>query len=71
MNKIVRHYPVSQLPADLRENLPEHRQVKIHFELEPESEKRQRLSELAGTGDNVHGNDEEVLQYIRELREDR
>jgi len=71
MNKIVRHYPVAQLPADLRENLPEHRCVKIKFELEEEPDKRQRLSELAGTGTNVHGNDEEVLEYIRALREDR
>ena len=71
MNKIIRHYPVKQLPADLRENLPEDRRVKIEFELEAEPEHRPRLSELAGTGDNVHGNDEEVIRYIRELREDR
>jgi hypothetical protein len=69
MNKVVRHYPVSQLPEDLRRILPEHRLVKIHFEIEPESEKRPRLSDLAGTGTNVHGNDQEVLDHIRDLRE--
>ena len=71
MNKIIRHYPVNRLPADLRKNLPKDRWVKIEFELEAEPERRPRLSELAGTGDNVHGDDDEVIRYIRELREDR
>jgi hypothetical protein len=31
MNKIVRQYPVDQLPADLRDGLPEHGWVEIEF----------------------------------------
>jgi hypothetical protein len=72
MNKIVRkHYPVNRLPADLRVNLPEHGLVTIELVPETEPQQRQLLAELAGTGANIHGNDEDVLRYIRELREDR
>jgi hypothetical protein len=71
MNKIVRHYPVDQLPADLRADLPEHGLVKIEIEPETEPKEQVLLAPLVGSGRNVHGNEEEVLRYIRELREDR
>jgi hypothetical protein len=71
MNKIVRHYPVAHLPADLRANLPDHRRVKIEFELEAEPDERVLLAPLAGSVPNVHGHGEEVVEYIRQLREDR
>lgn len=71
MNKIVRHYPVHQLPADLRADLPVNGLVKIEFELEPESLKRRPIAHLVGSGPNVHGNEQEVLDYIAELRADR
>ena len=71
MNKIVRHYPVDQLPADLRADLPEHGLVKIEFEAETEPPQRRPIAHLVGSGPNVHGNEQEVLDYIAELRADR
>ena len=71
MNKIVRHYPVNRLPDDLRDDLPSQGWVKIEFELESGPPRRRSIAHLAGSGDNVYGDDEEVLRYIRELREDR
>lgn len=70
MNKIVRHYPVEKLPEDLREGLPEGL-VKIEFEPETGPKERVLLAPLAGSGNNVHGDPEEVIRHIRELREDR
>ncbi|MDF3812329.1 MULTISPECIES: hypothetical protein [Rhodopseudomonas] len=71
MNKIVRDYPVDQLPADLREGLPEHGQVEIEFRLKDQPEPRVLLAPLVGSVPNIHGSDEEVIRYIRELRDDR
>jgi hypothetical protein len=71
MNKIVRHYPVDQLPADLRADLPEHGLVKIEFEAETEPPRRRPIAHLVGTGQNLYGSDQDVLDYIAELREDR
>jgi hypothetical protein len=71
MNKIVRHYPVDQLPADLRVDLPEHGLVKIEFEVEGEPGKRRPIAHLVGSLPSIYGSDQEVLDYIAELREDR
>ena len=71
MNKIVRHYPVDQLPADLRGDLPEHGLVKIQFEVEGDSRVRRRIAHLVGSGPNVHGTEQEILNHISELRADR
>jgi hypothetical protein len=71
MNKIVPSYPVDQLPADLQEGLPQHGWVEIEFRSKAEPQPRVRLAPLAGSVPNLHGGDDEVIQYIRELREDR
>jgi hypothetical protein len=71
MNKIVRQYPVDQLPADLRDGLPEHGWVEIEFRLKDQPQPNVLLAPLAGSVENIYGSDEEVLQYIRQLREDR
>ncbi|ABD89260.1 hypothetical protein [Rhodopseudomonas palustris] len=70
MNKIVPDYPVDKLPADLREGLPKHGSVEIEFRLKQRMQPRVLLAPLAGSVPNIHGRDEEVVQYIRELRED-
>ena len=69
MNKIVRHYPVDRLPAELRVGLPAHGTVKIEFE--PEIERQVLLAPLAGSCSNIHGSEEDVLTHIRGLRENR
>lgn len=71
MNKIVRHYPVDQLPADLRVDLPEHGLVKIEFELEAEPVKRRSIAHLVGSVPSIYANEQEVLDYIAEGRGDR
>jgi hypothetical protein len=71
MNKIVQHYPVDQLPADLRDGLPEHGWVEIEFRSKDQPQPRVLLAPLVGSVENIYGSDEEVLQYIRQLREDR
>lgn len=71
MNKIVRRfYPVEKLPADLKSGLPEHGWV--HIEIDPEVRSdAAEITNLVGTGRNVHGNEQAVLGHIRSLREDR
>lgn len=71
MNKIVRNYPVDQLPADLQEGLPEHGLVEIEFRAKPQTPERVRLADLVGTEPNVHGTEQEVLNYIASIRADR
>jgi len=71
MNKIVRDYPVDQLPADLRDGLPEHGRVEIEFRLKDQPEPRVLLAPLVGSVENIYGSDEDVINYIRDLREDR
>lgn len=70
MNKVVRtHYPVSSLPADLRDGLPADGTVSVRIDVEP-VEQRPPLSRLAGTLPNLHGDSAAVVAHIRSLRED-
>jgi hypothetical protein len=71
MNEIVRkHYPASRLPADLREGIPEGAEVDLTITVRlPRS--RTSIADLVGSGQNVHGDEQEVLDWIRAGREDR
>jgi hypothetical protein len=71
MNKIVQHYPVDRLPEDLRDGLPEHGWVEIEFRPKGQPQPRALLAPLVGSVESIYSSDEEVLQYIRQLREDR
>jgi hypothetical protein len=72
MNKVVRrHYPIERLPADLRAGLGEHGWVHVEIELDREAPPQRKLSQLVGSGQNVHGDLTAVLSNIRALREDR
>jgi len=72
MNKIIReHYPVDRLPDDLRSGLPDQGWVRTEIEPESAGAPRRRLSSLVGSGRNVHGDADEVIKYLREMREDR
>jgi hypothetical protein len=72
MNKIVRkHYPIERLPADLRVGLGERGWVHVEIELDGEAPPQRKLSQLVGSGQNVHGDVMAVLSHIRALREDR
>jgi hypothetical protein len=51
MNKIVReHYPVANLPEDLREGLEESAMVRVVVEVEPSAQQREALLEIAMNG---------------------
>jgi hypothetical protein len=67
----VQHYPVDRLPADLRDGLPEHGWIEIEFRPKDHPRPRVLLAPLVGSVESIYGSDEEVLEYIRELREDR
>ncbi|MFO1186825.1 MAG: hypothetical protein U1E87_04895 [Alphaproteobacteria bacterium] len=73
MNKIVKeHYPISKLPEDLRPDLPLDGWVRVQVETETaEVLDAPDLAKLAGSGRNVHGNELEVIDHIRSMREDR
>ena len=71
MNKIIRNYPVDQLPVDLRADLPEHGLVKIELEVEAEPPKKRGIAHLVGSVPNIYGSDQDVLDYIAELRGNR
>lgn len=68
MNKIIRNVPVERLPKEWQEGLPPHGLVEIEVRLKSPMGERVKLADLAGTGPNVHGNDQEVIDYIRNLR---
>jgi len=70
MNVVIRkHYPASRLPKDLREGFPEDGVVDI--QIVGSSNTRLSLSELLGSGRNIHGDDEAVLDHLAKLRADR
>lgn len=70
MNKIVKHhYPVSNLPPDLREGMPIEASVSIRVELE-DSTKKVRLAPLVGSAMNIHGTPDEAVAAIRVLRDE-
>jgi hypothetical protein len=70
MNVIVRkNYPVEKLPADLREGLPVDARVTVEIRETPRAAPR-RISELVGKGPNVHGDEQDVLDWIRAGRGD-
>jgi hypothetical protein len=72
MNKIVkRHLPVTELPKTWRGELPDQALVRVEIEVEKEPTSAVRISELVGTGRNVHGTEEEVIEHIARLRDDR
>ena len=67
---VKRQYPVERLPDDLRQGLPDDAKVEVRILLDPGAG-RIRLSDLVGSGPNVHGTEQEVLDYLRAGREDR
>jgi hypothetical protein len=72
MNKIIRRFfPVERLPAELQSGLPKH--GRVHIELEPDVEPLEAcpVAPLIGSGRNVHGDEDAVLNHIRSLRDDR
>jgi hypothetical protein len=72
MNKIVRRfYPIEKLPTDLRSGLPSHGWVNIELDPNISEQAVHTVSDLVGSGHNVHGNLEAVLDHIQALRDTR
>ena len=70
MNKIVPNYPVDQLPADLREGLPEHGSVEIEFRLKDLPKPRVPLTSFLGSVESIYESDQAVIDYIRQMRDE-
>jgi hypothetical protein len=70
MNKIVkRHLPVAELPMTWRAELPGEALVRVEIQVEKKPRGTVRISELVGSGENVHGIEEEVIEHIARLRD--
>jgi len=70
MNKVVKvHYPVKNLPDDLKAGLPPDAYVSVRIDVEPAAGVA-CLSTLAGSLPSLHGTVDEVLTHIRSLREE-
>ena len=70
MNKIVPNYPVDELPENLREGLPEHGSVEIEFRLKDRSQSRAPLTSFVGSLESIYESDQDVIDYIRKMRDD-
>jgi hypothetical protein len=71
MNKIVPNYPVDQLPENLRDGLPEHGSVDIEFRLKSPSPPQLPLTSFVGSLDSIYESDQAVIDYIRQIRDER
>ena len=70
MNKIVPNYPVDELPENLREGLPEHGSVEIEFRLKDRPQSRAPLTSFVGSLDSIYDSDQDVIDYIRKMRDE-
>lgn len=70
MNKIVPNYPVDELPENLREGLPEHGSVEIEFRLKDRLQPRAPLASFVGSLESIYKNDQDVIDYIRKMRDE-
>lgn len=65
-----KHYPASRLPDDLKKGLPKGSKVHIKIVSE-ERHPASALADLVGSGENVHGNEADVVHHVSEGRADR
>ncbi len=72
MNKIVRHnYPVSKLPEDLREGLPEDQTVTVEVAVETRQQTPHRtLEDIFAHAPRTFASVKEVNDYVRAMRDE-
>jgi hypothetical protein len=73
VNKIVReHYPAARLPDDLREAIGDHDEVTLTIEVteKPPANQPDWFSRHEHIRRNYYNSDEEVVEYIRGLRDE-
>jgi hypothetical protein len=70
MNKIVRNYPASKLPADLREGVDPNAKVTVTVELTDEAppHKPMTLDEIFASRQPPYRSTDEIVADIRQLR---
>lgn len=69
MNRIVRNYPVERLPEDLREGL--HGRVTIQLDVEHGPARSKPLKAFIGALPNIYDPGQDVVDYLRNGRDDR
>jgi hypothetical protein len=68
---VTEHYPAERLPEELRKGLEEGQLVRVTVEPEPGSPATRRpLSSYIGAAKGLYSSPEDVLQSIRELRDE-
>lgn len=67
---VKKHYPVDNLPVELREGLPDRRFVEVVIKLEPDERIGKKLRSFVGLGCNVHGDEHQVLEHLRSQQDD-
>ncbi len=69
---VVEHYPVENLPPELREGLEAGSRVKVTVEVEakPGAREPRPLSQLMGSAKGLFASPEEVDDFIRQLRDE-
>jgi len=72
MNKIVRNYPASKLPADLREGVDPNARVTVTVQLAEElpRHKPMTLEEIFALRQPPYRSTDEIVADIRQLREE-
>jgi hypothetical protein len=72
MNKVVRNYPASKLPPDLREGVDPNAQVTVTVELSDElpPHKPMTLEEIYALRQPPYRSAEEIVAEIRQLRDE-
>lgn len=71
MNKIVRnHYPVEQLPRDLRESSDRNANIRVIVEQMPPAISEERLLELLDLARRVEPIGDDPVERIRKLRDE-
>jgi hypothetical protein len=70
MNKIVRNYPASKLPADLREGVDPAARVTVTVEHEAPPQKPMTLEEIFALRQPPFRSVDDIVAEVRQLRED-
>lgn len=71
MNKIVRNYPASKLPPDLREGVDLNARVTVTVEDEAPPHRPMTLEEIYAMRQPPYRSAEEIVANIRQLRDDK
>ena len=70
MNKIVRHFPISELPEGLREGLPQDAQVTVRLDVEERPKDALTLEQIIAMRQPVFETGEAADAYVGSMRDE-